>query len=342
MSLCLTAVAGLLLQANPPTQPDVLRRLIAASGARRWGDDSRNGRPFAKDPSVVRWGGRYLMYYSMCASTDPTQPKGWGIGIAESRDLRQWRKVGQLVGEQPCEAHGLVNGRVIALDGQLHLFYNTYGNGAHDALCHATSADGLTWRRDPTNPILSATGAWNCGRAIDLDVVEWDGKLLLYFATRDPGMKVQMLVAAAADRKSDFGRAAWRQLGDGPVMKPELAWETHCIEAPSLVARDGKLYLFYGGGYNNDPQQIGCAVSTDGLHFERLFDQPLFPNGAKGDWNSSETGHPGLFVDDDGTNYLFFQANDDHGRTWYLSWVKVGWRDGRPYLLDEPATGVAP
>ena len=126
---------------------------------------------------------------------------------------------------------------MIELDGTLHLFYNTYGNGKNDAICHATSKDGLSWVRDKSNPILRASGDWNCGRAIDLDVLEHDGKLLMYFATRDPSMKVQMIVFAGADRDSDFGRAAWTQLLDAPVMKPELPWEKNCIEAPSLLKR---------------------------------------------------------------------------------------------------------
>jgi len=106
----------------------------------------------------------------------------------------------------------------------------------------------------------------------------------MYFgdATRDPTMKTQMLALAAghgrsrtparvADRMSDFGRAAWKQVGDGPVLKPERPWETRCIEAPSVVRRDGTLYLFYGGGYNNDPQQ-------DRLRYQRrrrALDPPL-------------------------------------------------------------------
>ena len=41
--------------------------------------------------------------------------------------------------------------------------------------------------------------------------------------------------------------------------------------------------------YNNDPQQIGVA--------------------------SSESGHPGVFVDADGTPHLFYQGNNDGGKT---------------------------
>ena len=306
-----------------------------------WGDSSRLGRPFAKDPSVIRYQGRYLMYYSEAAYekslAPPGAPKGWAIGIAASTDLVHWAKAGEILPEQPCETNGIVNGRIILLDGKLHLFYNTYGNGAHDALCHATSADGLRFTRDPSNPIWHPTGDWNNGRAIDVDVVEWGDRLFLYYATRDPAGKIQMLHAIAAPRRSGFGRADWTSLGDGPVLQPELPWETRCIEAPSVLKRGDTLYLFYGGGYNNDPQQIGCAVSKDGVHFQRLFtDAPLLANGKPGTWNASESGHPGIFVDDDGQTYLFFQANNDHGRTWYLSWVKLEWRGDRPQLADAP------
>ena len=307
----------------------------------KWGDASRLGRPFAKDPSVIRFQGRYWLYYSICPYdkklAPPAAPKGWAIGIAQSADLVNWEKVGEILPEQECERNGIVNGRIILLDGRLHLFYNTYGNGARDALCHATSVDGLRFTRNPTNPIWRPTGAWNNGRAIDVDVVEWGDKLIEYYATRDPAGKIQMLHAIAADRRSDFGRSAWKSLADGPLLKPELPWETKCIEAPSALGRDGQLYLFYGGGYNNDPQQVGCAVSRDGVRFERLFvERPLLPNGPPGSWNASESGHPGVFVDDDGQTYLFFQANNDRGRTWYISWVKLGWKDGRPHLRSAP------
>ncbi|MDD4870100.1 MAG: family 43 glycosylhydrolase [Kiritimatiellae bacterium] len=305
----------------------------------KWGDPARLGRPFAKDPSVIKFQGRYLMYYSMAAYdrkiAPPNAPKGWAIGIAESKDLINWRKVGEILPEQECEKNGIVNGRIILLDGKLHLFYNTYGNGAGDVLCHAISTDGFHFIRNPTNPVWHPTGDWNNGRAIDVDVVEWGDQLIQYYATRDPAGKIQMLHAIAADRKSDFGRSSWKSLADGPILKPELPWETKCIEAPSVLKCGDTLYLFYGGGYNNDPQQIGCAVSKDGVHFQRLFvDAPLLANGRPGEWNASESGHPGIFVDDDGQIYLFFQANNDHGRTWFISWVKLGWKDNTPCVIQ--------
>ena len=301
-----------------------------------WADTSRIGRPFAKDPSVVRFGGRYLLYFSLPPASDKSIPSGWAIGIAESRDLIEWKKIGELLPEQDCEKKGLCAPGARVLDGKVHLFYQTYGNGPKDAICHAVSEDGVRFARDPTNPVFHPTGEWTAGRAIDAEVIEHDGKLFLYCATRDPAMKVQMLTVAAADRKSDFGRAAWKQLGDGPVLKPELPWETRCIEAPTVLKRGETLYLFYAGGYNNEPQQIGCATSKDGVRFTRIFQEPLLPNGKPGEWNECESGHPGVFVDDDGQTYLFFQGNRDKGKTWQLSWVKLGWKDEKPHVIREP------
>jgi len=90
--------------------------------------------------------------------------------------------------------------------------------------------------------------------------------------------------------------------------------------------------MFYAGAYNNRPQQVGCAVSEDGIAWRRLSGEPFLPNGRPGEWNASESGHPYAFVDQDGQTCLFFQGNNDAGRTWYLSYVRVGWHHAQPRL----------
>jgi len=290
-----------------------------------YSDTSRRGRPFAKDPAVVHFGGTYLLYYSVPPFGDGRAGDGWAIGIARSDDLDAWEKIGEILPEQGPERNGLCAPGTIVLDGKVHLFYQTYGNGPKDAICHAVSADGIRFRRNPTNPIFAPTGAWNCGRAIDADVIVDGDRLLLYWATRDTPFQVQMLGVSAAPLDSGFSRDDWTQLCDGPILAPELPWERKCIEAPALCRHAGRLFMFYGGGYNNEPQQIGCAVSDDGVRWTRLSDEPFLPNGAPGEWNASESGHPFVFTDDDGKIHLFFQGNNDMGRTWYLSRKRIAW-----------------
>jgi sucrose-6-phosphate hydrolase SacC (GH32 family) len=298
-------------------------------------DSSRKGQPFAKDPAVVRFAGSYWLYYSLPPFEDERADNGWAIGIARSDDLDTWRKVGELSPAAPYELKGFCAPGAIVLADKVHLFYQTYGNGPKDAICHAVSNDGLNFVRNPTNPIFAPTGTWTVGRAIDADVIIHEGRLLLYFATRDPAMRIQMLGVAAAPLDSGFGRDAWTQLCDAPILKPELPWEQECIEAPAVCKRDGVFFMFYGGAYNNKPQQIGCATSADGVHWRRLSEQPFLPNGEPGTWNASESGHPFVFVDEDGRTLLFFQGNNDMGHTWHLSCREILWQAGLPVLKLE-------
>ena len=238
--------------------------LLTTTGAGAQGmmycDNSRQGVPFAKDPHVVRLQGRYLMYYSI-PPRKGDMTGGWNIGIAESRDLTLWNKVGEITPQPGAdyEKNGLCAPGALVRDGVVHLFYQTYGNGRKDAVCHATSTDGINFVRDSSNPIFAPTGDWTCGRAIDAEVCFFRGKYFLYFATRDPDFKVQQVGVATAPAGTDFSRGQWTQVTDSAILAPQLPWERKCIEAPSIAVRGKRMYMFYAGAYNNEPQQIGVA-----------------------------------------------------------------------------------
>jgi sucrose-6-phosphate hydrolase SacC (GH32 family) len=299
-----------------------------------FGDTSRIGKPYSKDPFVIRFQGRYLMYYSIPAYKDNSNPvSGWGIGIAESKDLNKWKKIGEITPEGEYEKKGLCAPCALVINNQVNLFYQSYGNGSKDAVCHAVSVDGIHFKRNPTNPIFHPTGSWNCGRAIDAEVYRFKDKYLLFFATRDPDYKIQIQGVASAPVNTNFNRDQWTQLTDAPILKPEYPWEGACIEAAAVVQKGELLYMFYAGAYNNNPQQVGLARSSDGVKWEKQSNKPFLTNGDPGEWNSSESGHPHLFKDEDGRTYLFYQGNNDNGKTWFISNKEVKWNDKGPYLL---------
>ena len=298
-----------------------------------FGDTSRIGVPFAKDPYVIRFQGKYLMYYSIPPYKDKSNPvQGWGVGIAESSDLNNWKKIGEITPDGEYEKKGLAAPCALVIDNQVNLFYQTYGNGTKDAICHAVSKDGIHFTRNESNPVFHPTGAWNCGRAIDAEVFKFKDKYLLYFATRDADFKIQLQGVASAPSNTTFSRDQWTQLTDSPIMKPEYPWEGACIEAAALVQQGDWLYMFYAGAYNNNPQQIGVAKSSDGIRWEKLSNKPFLANGNLGEWNFSESGHPHLFKDKDGRTYLFYQGNNNNGKTWFISKVEVKWNEEGPYL----------
>lgn len=298
-----------------------------------YGDTSRVGVPYAKDPHVVNFKGRYLMYHSIPPKKgDPSS--GWNIGIAASSDLVNWAKVGEITPAPNAEYEkkGLCAPGALVKDGKVHLFYQTYGNGKKDAICHAVSEDGIHFERNETNPIFSPTGDWNCGRAIDAEVCEFEGRYFLYFATRDKDYKIQMQGVAVAPGNTTFNREDWVQAADSSILYPVYPWEGQCIEGASIAKKGKKLFMFYAGAYNNAPQQVGVAESRDGIVWKRLSEEPFLPNGKPGEWNSSESGHPHIFTDVDGRTYLFYQGNNDHGKTWFITQEEVFWKKGKPYL----------
>jgi len=311
-------------------------------------DASGVAKPFAKDPSVIQFNGKFLMYYSICGPSTNGNPgnSGWSMGIAQSSDLINWTRVGEIVSNplHSWENKGICAPCAKVINGKVHLFYQTYGNGASDAICHAYSTDGLNFTRNATNPIFRPTGDWNCGRAIDAEVFHFGNKYFLYFATRDkPYVKQLTGVATAPDTTVTFNKSVWTQACTAPILSPEYPWEGNCTEGASIIQRNGKLYMFYAGNYNNAPQQIGVAVSTDGLKWTKLSTTPFLSNGATGTWNKSESGHPGIFDFEGQLSFLFYQGNNDGGKTWWLSQIEIFWNENGPSKVPVtalPSTNV--
>lgn len=287
---------------------------------------------FAKDPAVVEYDGCYFMYHSI------VKDKKLEIGISNSKDGENFERVGFVKRTLDCEKNGIGAPGAIVYNGKVHLFYQTYGNGKLDAICHAVSTDGINFTKvgdeavfAPREPYADMP-EWSCGRAIDADVTIHNDKLILYFATRDKEFKRQIVGAACAELTPELDGKF--EFFPDIVLEPILDWERDCIEAPAALEFDGKVYLFYAGSYNCEPQQIGCAVSDDGLHFERLFiDAPLLKCGNKGDWNECESGHPYIYKANDGKIWLYYQGSPDNGKSWYITRCEIVFENGFPKVI---------
>lgn len=129
-----------------------------------YGDTSRIGIPFSKDPHVVEFQGKYLMYYSIPPKQNGNaEAQGWGIGIAGSKNLKDWHRIGEIIPQTAYESKGLCAPGALVRNDTVHLFYQTYGNGAKDAICHAWSEDGIHFVRNATNPIFLRKGSGTAG-----------------------------------------------------------------------------------------------------------------------------------------------------------------------------------
>lgn len=303
--------------------------------AMKWAVESPSGQLFSKDPSVVRFNGKYYMYFSLPGHQVPKVSYGWHVGIAQSEDLTHWESVGEVIPLCDGCKKGLAAPCARVWDNKVHLFFQSYGNGAGDAIYYAVSPDGVNFKMAFDKPIFSPQGDWSNGRAIDADFIEYNGKCYLFAATRDPKGKIQKQCLAIAKNRNDLAPDKWTCV-DHAILEPTLSWEGDCIEAATTIVRPDGLYMFYAGNYNCAPQKIGLAKSKDGIHWNRVWAIPFMTNGSAGQWNSSESGHPCIFYDDSTKKYwLFYQGSPDKGKSWFLSRVELDWSEETPRLKNE-------
>lgn len=331
-SRALSLLAVCLAACSPKPAKVVLEQLPM-----QYGDTSMvKDYPFAKDPTVIRHGDGYYMYYSLmpfdpAPQDNSTPPKfnDWHAAIARSTDLVNWTRVGDLDlrDTKGNPLRGAVAPCVRKLDGKIHMFYQMAWEGTDGIanIWHATSEDGITFSNTCDRPIIVPETTWSIKRSIDAEFYRVKDKLILLFATRDTTATYQIMGMAEAPYGSDYGPDKWTLLSvDGPLMKPEYPWEMSCTEAPTVVKHKGVWYMFYAGAYNHEGQQIGMATSTDGYHYTRIAPDGLFfTHGPEGSWNACESGHPGVFQDDDGQVYLFYQGKRSMDATYNLSVCKV-------------------
>ena len=307
----------------------------------QYGDITLNGekRPFAKDPTVIRHNGRYLMYYSVQYDAKNFPGKledgrkiGWWGAVAESTDLINWKRIGSInLHGGPVFSGACAAPCVKKIDGKIHMFHQAkvWGSKERDSIWHATSEDGITFVCNGKKPVFMPDNKWSFKRAIDAEVYKVKDKLMLLYASRDPKGKRQMLGMACSPYGLSYDARCWTEVSvNKPLLSPEQPWEMNCIEAGSVIERNGIWYMFYAGAYNHERQQIGVAWSSDGFNFRRLQNEPVLPHGPQGSWNAWESGHPGVFEDDDGQVYLFYQGKATLDGDYQLSCLKVKFADG--------------
>jgi sucrose-6-phosphate hydrolase SacC (GH32 family) len=138
------------------------------------------------------------------------------------------------------------------------------GNRADDVE-HATSRDGLSWEKDPRNPIYKSAYAPN--------LVQIDGEFRMYYIHKPPrvdGKPVPWEVHLATG--GDFH--SLKPHPANPVLKISQPWEKGALFYPYVLREDETWVMFYAAYWSNHPTTkgataIGTATSRDGLQWTK-------------------------------------------------------------------------
>jgi predicted GH43/DUF377 family glycosyl hydrolase len=189
------------------------------------------------------------------------------------------------------------------------LFHNMFGK--------AISPDGIHWQREGSGPVLTsgAPGAWNEERIDGPEAIKVDGLYRIYYT----GSQLQPDLIRQIGCDISYNGLDWAACVGNPIMRPRpdiAAFEGLELEQPSIVYAHGVYIMAFSGflGPQGENFGIGLAISSDGLHWQRLTKgEPLVP--LKGGVES--TTNPTLLLSEDGNVlYLYYRETGGEFNLW--------------------------
>jgi hypothetical protein len=225
------------------------RIVLGPNKASDWEDDINR-------PVVIKRGDKYHMWY-----TGQAKGHSW-IGYATSDDGVMWKRMSEkpvLSAEKPWEKATMMCPHVI-WDERARQFRMWYSGGEQyepDAIGYATSPDGLTWMKCPTNPIFTADpkNEWEQCKVTACQVVQHGGwHVMFYIGFRDIH-HTQIGIARSRD-----GITGWERLAANPIIRPDAgAWDADACYKPFAIL-DVNHWLLWYNGRRGDVEQIGLAI----------------------------------------------------------------------------------
>lgn len=111
---------------------------------------------------------------------------------------------------------------------------------------------------------------------------------------------------------SDDG-ITWTKFDNNPVLSGSPgAWDEFSEEhAPFVLKEDGTYKMWYEGGREGFPRQLGYAISTNGIDWFKYSSNPVVKAGPEA-YDQNGAGH-GSVLNDGGTYKLWYHAGGDKG-----------------------------
>jgi len=232
---------------------------------------------------VIFDGGMYHMWYGGGLVVHQSD-----IGYATSEDGVHWDKYPGnpvLLRGAPGEWDvGHIQPGAVLWDGAtFHMWYGGCISGVAGpcATGYATSPDGVTWTKDPGNPVLPVgdAGSWDSLGAFITAVIDDGGTYRAWYWGCQTLDWISIGYASSADG------VHWDKWPE-PVFWPRTAgWDRLAVGFPMVTFGGDAFHMWYTGGPGGCAG-IGHAVSADGINWARQpLWEPVLPQGIPGEWD---------------------------------------------------------
>ncbi len=161
-------------------------------------------------------------------------------------------------------------------DGDVYKAWFSWRDKA--SIAYVESADGITW----SAPAI-ALGPTNSGWEETVNrptVVKTKSGYAMWY-TGQAGSSSAIGYATSPDG------VLWTRVSARPVLVTSQPWEKQSVMSPDvLYDTDSGLYrMWYSGGEQFEPDAVGYATSSDGLHWTKDLRNPIFGGSGPGNWD---------------------------------------------------------
>ncbi len=186
-------------------------------------------------------------------------------------------------------------------------------------LCAAEAFSQTTFIKHPANPVIEAKNGFSTDPAVIYDAT---AKLYKMWYTAKVNDHFAVFYAV-----SENG-TAWDDDPINPVFSPDSLsdWDGGHVRSSAVIYNGSEYLLYYMGSTNAFDDQIGLAVSSDGIHWQKAQPDPVIARGDSGAWDAMRVYHPEVLFDGsiyrmwyagyDGKNMRIGLATSTDGKTW--------------------------
>jgi len=253
---------------------------------------------------LVGWSWIFLLLISILSVQMPANARAM---LATSFDPSAWRKLPGnpvlSIGSPGSWDDQFVFAPSVLIDGATYKMWYA-GSSATDTtrkIGYATSPDGITWTRQGSAPVFTASSAGS-----------WDVKISFPMVIKDGSTYKMWYTGLNASDAGQIGYAtspdgiSWTRYATNPVLTfgANGSWDAVYIGSPNEIKVGSQYHMWYRGGVNGG---IGYATSPDGIVWTKYTGNPVIALGSGG-WDQSPY-HPRVIYDGVGFHMWYSGCN---------------------------------
>ena len=250
--------------------------------------------------TVIKESGIYKMWYYA--------PSADGIGYATSTDGINWTKYASnpvlIRGSLGNWDNELVSYPYVIKDNGIYKMWYTGSDTSKYRIGYAESLDGINWTKSLSNPVLDvgSSGEWDSNHILFPSIIEDGYQLKMWYSGWD-GSTQRIGYAKAAYGTRFIKEPSNPVLDIGPVG----SWDDYGVNEPSILYENGIYKIWYtgveGAPYNG---KIGYATSSDGMEWNKYYQNPILTPNPPEVWDDVTIGYPNVIFN--GHEYIMYYS----------------------------------